>query len=114
MMEEEQDLGDNGSGAGDFLAPPRKKMLKKTNLKKALAKGISVKAETRQSVFAKAGMLSARELTRLVEDCSALAKEKADDELAEGTWWGKIRAGGHDRRQDTGHALWVAFFDVRA
>ena len=43
-----------------------------------------MKAETRQSVFAKAGMLSARELSRLVEDCSALAKSKADDELAEG------------------------------
>ena len=83
-MEELEDLGDNGSGVGAFLAPPRKKMVKKTNLKKAPVKGISVKAETRQSVFAKASMLSARELTRLVEECSALAKEKADDELAEG------------------------------
>ena len=35
-----------------------------------------MKAETRATVFAKAGVLSARELTRLVEECSALAKEK--------------------------------------
>ena len=83
MEEEEEDIGDNGSGVGAFLAPPKKKMVKKTNLKKSPAKGISVKAETRQSVFAKAGMLSARELTCLVEECSALAKAEADDELAE-------------------------------
>ena len=73
-----------GSGVGAFLVPPNKKLVKKSNLKKAPLKGACVKAESRQSVFAKAGMLSARELTRLVEECSALAKSKADDELAEG------------------------------
>ena len=83
-MEEIEELVDNGSGVGAFLAPPKKKLVKKTNLKKAPAKGAGAKTESRQSVFAKAGMLSARELSRLVEDCSALAKSKADDELAEG------------------------------
>ena len=88
-MEEVEEPVDNGSGVGAFLAPPKRKMVKKTNLKKAPVKGVIVKAESRQSVFAKDGMLSARELTRLVEDCSALAKEKADDELAEGFGGGK-------------------------
>ena len=64
--------------------PPRKKMVKKTLLKKASAKNASVKPETRCSVFAKAGVLSARELTRLAEECSVLAKQKEDEELAEG------------------------------
>ena len=35
-------------------------------------------------MFAKAGALSARELTRLAEECSVLAKQKEDEELAEG------------------------------
>ena len=43
-----------------------------------------MKPETRSSVFAEAGTVSARELTRLVEECSALAKQKEDEELAEG------------------------------
>ena len=73
---------DNGSGVGAFLAPPRKKM--KTRLKKALAKNASVKPETRSSVFADAGVLCARELTRVAEECSVLAKHKEDEELAEG------------------------------
>ena len=50
-----------------------------------------MKPETRSSVFAKAGVLSARELTRLAreltrlaEECSVLATQKEDEELAEG------------------------------
>ena len=43
-----------------------------------------MKPETRSSVFAKAGTLSARELTRLIEERSALAKQEDDEELAEG------------------------------
>ena len=36
-------------------------------------------------MFAKAGVLSARELARLAEECSVLAKqEEEDEELAEG------------------------------
>ena len=66
---EEVEEEDNGSGVGAFLAPPRKKMVKKTLLKKAPAKNASVKPETRSSVFAKAGVLSARELTRLAKEC---------------------------------------------
>ena len=50
----------------------------------ASAKNIAVKPETRSSVFAKAGVLSARELTRIAEECSVLAKQKEDEELAEG------------------------------
>ena len=38
-MEEVEDVGELGSGVGAFLAPPRKKMVKKTYLKKALRKG---------------------------------------------------------------------------
>ena len=34
-------------------------------------------------MFAKAGVLCARELTRLAEECSVLAKQK-EEELAEG------------------------------
>ena len=82
-MEEVEEV-DNGGGVGAFLMPPRKKMVKKTLLKKASAKNVSVKPETRSSVFAKAGVLSARELTRLAEECSVLAKQKEDEELAEG------------------------------
>ena len=59
-------------------------MVKKTLLKNSSAKNASVKPETRSSVFAKAGVLSARELTRLNEECSVLAKQKEDEELAEG------------------------------
>ena len=81
---EEVEEEDNGSGVGAFLALPRKKMVKTTLLKKASAKNASVKPETRPSVFAKAGVLSARELTRLAEECSVLAKQKEDEELAEG------------------------------
>ena len=81
-MEEVEEI-DNGSGVGAFLAPARRKMVKKTLLNKASAK-IAVKPETRSSVFAKAGVLSARELTRLAEECSVLAKQKEDEELAEG------------------------------
>ena len=50
---------DNGSGVGAFLTPPRKKTVKKTFLKKTAAKSVSVKPETRSSVFATAGTLSA-------------------------------------------------------
>ena len=82
-MEEVEEI-DNGSGVGAFLAPARRKMVKKTLLKKASAKNIAVKPETRSSVLAKAGVLSARELTRLAEECSVLAKQKEDKELAEG------------------------------
>ena len=82
-MEEMEEI-DNGGGVGAFLAPTRKKMVKKTLLKKASAKNGIAKPETRSSVFAKAGVLSARELTRLAEDCSVLAKQKEDEELAEG------------------------------
>ena len=35
-------------------------------------------------MFAKAGVLSARELTRLAEECSVLSKQKEDEEHAEG------------------------------
>ena len=73
-----------GGGVGAFLAPPRKKLVKKTLLKKASAKNGLAKPETRSSVFAMAGVLSARELTRLAEECSVLAKQKEDEELAEG------------------------------
>ena len=82
-MEEVEEI-DNGGGVGAFLAPTRKKMVKKTLLKKAPAKNGAVKPETRSSVFGKAGVLSARELTRLAEECSVLAKQKEDEELAEG------------------------------
>ena len=81
---EEVEEVDNGGGVGVFLAAPREKMVKKTLLKKASANNVSVKPETRSSVFAKAGVLSARELTRLAEECSVLAKQKEDEELAEG------------------------------
>ena len=76
-MEEVEEI-DNGGGVGAFLAPARRKMVKKTLLKKASAKNVAVKPETRSSVFAKAGVLSARELTRLAEE------QKEDEELAEG------------------------------
>ena len=82
-MEEVEEI-DNGGGVGAFLAPARRKMVKKTLLKKASAKNVAAKPETRSSVFAKAGVLSARELTRLAEECSVLAKQKEDEELAEG------------------------------
>ena len=102
-MEEVEEIVDNGSGVGAFLAPPKKKLVKKSNLKRFPAKGAGVKTETRQSVFAKAGMLSARELSRLVEDCSALAKSKADDELAErlGKETSEPAAIMEDKSQDT-------------
>ena len=75
-MEEVEEI-DNGGGVGAFLAPAKKKMVKKTLLKKAsAAKNGVAKPETRSSVFAKAGVLSARELTRLAEECSVLAKQK--------------------------------------
>ena len=82
-MEEVEEI-DNGGGVGAFLAPTKKKLVKKTLLKKASAKNGLAKPETRSSVFAKAGALSARELTRLAEECSVLAKQKEDEELAEG------------------------------
>ena len=81
---EEVEESDNGGGVGAFLAPKRKKLVKKTLLKKASAKNGLAKPETRSSVFAKAGALSARELARLAEECSVLAKQKEDEELAEG------------------------------
>ena len=80
-MEEVEEI-DNGVGVGAFLAPI-KKLVKKTLLKKASSKNGIAKPETRSSVFAKAGALSARELTRLAEECSVLAKQKDDEELAE-------------------------------
>ena len=65
-VDEEEDNGSTvGSGVGAFLAPERKKTVKKTFLKKPSAKNASVKPETRSSVFAKAGTRSALELTRL-------------------------------------------------
>ena len=82
-MEEVEEI-DNGRGVGAFLAPTKKKLVKKTLLKKASAKNGIAKPETQSSVFAKAGALSARELTRLAEECSVLAKQKEDEELAEG------------------------------
>ena len=78
-------MGELGSGVGAFLAPPRKKMVKKTYLKKALGKGVSAEAETRASVLAEACMASAREPTRLVEECSVLAKGKASKKKVEGS-----------------------------
>ena len=44
-MEEVEEI-DNGGGVGAFLAPPREKMAKKTLLKKASTKNISVKPES--------------------------------------------------------------------
>ena len=81
-MDEVEEVGVPGSGVGAFLAP-LKKMVKKTNLKKTLGKGVSSKVESRASVFAKAGMLSARHLSRLVEECSVPAKEKEEKEKVE-------------------------------
>ena len=81
---EEVEESDNGGGVGAFLAPKKKKMVKKTLLKKASAKNGFAKPETRSSVFARAGALSARELTRLAEECVTLAKQKDDEELAGG------------------------------
>ena len=84
-VDDEEEHGSTvGSGVGAFLAPQRKKTVKKTFLKKPSAKNAAVKRETRSSVFAKAGTLNARELTRLIEECSALARQKEDEELAEG------------------------------
>ena len=83
-VEDEEEHGSTvGSGVGAFLAPQRKKTAKKTFLKKPSAKNAAVKPETRSSVFAKACTLSARELTRLIEEYSALTKQE-DEELAEG------------------------------
>ena len=82
--DEEEQESTVGSGVGAFLAPQRKKTVKQIILKKPPVKNAAVKPETRSSVFAKAGTLSARELTRLVEECSVLAKQKEDEELAEG------------------------------
>ena len=82
-MEEFDEEVDGRGGVGAFLAPPRKKMVKKTLLKKASMKNVSVKPETRSSVFAKAGVLCTRELTRLAEECSVLAKQE-DEELVKG------------------------------
>ena len=67
-MEEVDEEEDNGSGVGAFLAPPRKKTVKKTFLKKP----------------PRVNTLSARDLTRLVEACSELARRREDEELAEG------------------------------
>ena len=75
-MEEVDEEEDNGSGVGAFLPPPRKKTVKKTFLKKPPAKSVSVKPETRASVYAKANTLSARDLTRLIEECSELVKKR--------------------------------------
>ena len=47
-MEEVEEI-DNGGGVGAFLAPARRKMVKKTLLKKASAKNVAVKPETRSS-----------------------------------------------------------------
>ena len=58
-----------------------------------------VKPETRSSVFAKAGMLSARELTRLIAECSELAKQKEDEELAEGVPRPELGATAEDNTQ---------------
>ena len=82
--EEEDNVSAVGSGVGAFLAPPRKKTVKKTFLKKTPAKSVSVKPGTRASVCAKANTLSARDLTCLIEECSELARRKEDEELAEG------------------------------
>ena len=103
---------DNGSGVGAFLAPPRKKMVKNTLLKKASAKNVSVKPETRSSVLAKEGMLNARELTRLIAECSELAKQKEDEEQAEGVPRPELGATVEDNKQVS--FVWVAISDVRA
>ena len=55
--EEMEEVEGNGGGVGAFLAPAKKKMVKKTLLKKASAKNGIAKPETRSSVFAKAGVL---------------------------------------------------------
>ena len=74
---EEEDNGSGvGSGVGAFLAPPRKKTVKNTFLEKPPAKSVSVKPETRASAYAKANTLSARDLTRLFEECSELARRR--------------------------------------
>ena len=98
-----------GSGVGAFLAPRRKKTVKKTFLKKPSAKNVAVKLETRPSVFAKAGMLSARELTRHIAECSELAKKKEDEELAEGVPRPELGATVEDNTQ---HFAGVAGSDV--
>ena len=74
--DEEENGSTVGSGVGAFLAPQRKKTVKKTFLKKPSAKNAAVKPGTRSSVFAKAGMLSARELKRLIAECSDWRNKK--------------------------------------
>ena len=60
------------SRVGDFVAPSRKKVIKSPFMKRASLRS----SETWSSVFAKAGKLSAQDLVRLSEQCSAVAKER--------------------------------------
>ena len=102
-MEEVDDEEENGStvgsGVGAFLAPQRKRRLRRLSSRSLLRRMLLVKPETRSSVFAKAGMLSARELTRLIAECSELAKQKEDEELAEGVPRPELGATAEDNTQ---------------
>ena len=62
-----------------------KRWRKRLTSRRPLERWFSAEAETRASVFAEAGMPCAREPTRLVEECSALAKGKASKEKVEGS-----------------------------
>ena len=75
-MEEVEDVDELGSGVGAFLAPPRKKWRKRLTSRRHLEREVLRRLRLEPSVLAEAGMPSAREPTRLVEQCSALAKEK--------------------------------------
>ena len=105
QMEEVDDEEENGSTVGSgveaFLAPQRKKTVKKTFLKKPPAKSVSVKPETRASVYAEANTLSARDLTRLTEECSELARRNEDEELAEGVPRPELGATVEDNTQES-------------
>ena len=59
-----------GSGVGNFMTPSRKQVMKSPSMKRASLRV----TETRSSVLAKAGKLSAQDPVRLCEQCSALAK----------------------------------------
>ena len=70
-----------GAGVGSFMTPSKKKVIKSSFMKRASGKGVALKvAETRSSVFAKAGKLSAQDLVRLSEQCSALAMTREREE----------------------------------
>ena len=53
------------------------------------------------SVYAKANTLNARDLTRLVEECSELARGREDEELAEGVPRPELGATVEDNTQES-------------